>query len=195
MIKVVALDLGFVVLEIEIENQLKTLGIHEPWTSLSKWQAHWDFETGKKTDAQFYEDIRQRFNLKLADHEIAKGWLGIIKGFIPGIPELLSELHGKVKLVAITNTNSPHLKHFGQWPEFKCFDKIYASHEVGFRKPNREIYEHVVADLKVSADEIAFFDDLADNIATAKEVGFQAYRVYRSAEFIRETLRHHKVLK
>ncbi len=188
MIKVVALDLGNVVLDIDIETHLRALGIKEEWSSLSQWKAHWDFETGKLSTAAFYQAVRDRFSLTLKDQEIERGWLAIIRGFLPGIPELLAELNPRVQLVAVTNTNAPHMNLFCQMKEFEAFHHIYASNEVGFRKPDRQIYQTVINGTKVKANEIAFFDDLHENIAAAQALGIQAFHCYRSADRIRSTL-------
>lgn len=188
MIKVVALDLGNVVLEIDIEKNLRSIGITEEWKTLSHWKAHWDFETGKMPTEEFYQAIREKFSLKQTDQEIESAWLNIIVGFLPGIPELLKEIHSHVKLVALTNTNPPHVALFHKMPEFQNFHKIFASNEMGHRKPDREIFEAVARDMKVAPNEILFFDDLPENIEAAKAFGLNAIHCYRSAKLIREKL-------
>lgn len=187
-ISAVALDLGNVVFEIEIETHLRSLGITEKWETLSHWKAHWDFETGKLSTPQFYQAIREKFSLDRSDQEIEAAWLKIIVDFLPGIPELLRDIREKVTLVALTNTNPPHVNHFKKMPEFKSFHKIFASNEVGHRKPDREIFESVARELKLPPSEILFFDDLPENVDSAKGVGFQAIHCYRSAELIRKSL-------
>jgi len=187
-IKVIALDIGNVVLDIDIETHLQNLGIREPWSLLSQWPAHWDFETGKLDSAGFYQAVRERFSLSLTDNEIEFQWNKIIRGFLPGMSELLRQLSKKAKVVAITNTNPPHVSLFRQMKEFENFHYIFASHEVGHRKPGREIFEFVVQNLKVAPQEIAFFDDLKENVEAANQVGLQAFHCYRAPDLIRKTL-------
>jgi HAD superfamily hydrolase (TIGR01509 family) len=194
MIKVVALDLGNVVLEIDIETHLRSIGITEEWKTLSHWKAHWDFETGKMATNDFYQAVRERFSLRQNDQEIESAWLKIIVGFLPGIPELLKDIRTHVKLVALTNTNPPHVELFKKMPEFQSFHKIFASNEVGHRKPDREIFEAVAREMKVQPGEILFFDDLPENIEAAKTAGLNAVHCYRSTELIREKLREFGVL-
>jgi putative hydrolase of the HAD superfamily len=50
------------------------------------------------------------------------------------------------------------------------------------RKPNAEAYDHVVAAIGVAPQRIVFFDDLAENIAAARERGLQAVHVRSSAD-------------
>ena len=56
------------------------------------------------------------------------------------------------------------------------FSLIIESSKVGFRKPEKQIYKHVLEVLKVNAKEILFIDDLGINLKPAKELGFQTYK-------------------
>ena len=44
------------------------------------------------------------------------------------------------------------------------FDRCFASHEIGLLKPDRRIYEHVVAQLECRPEAIVFFDDTMKNV-------------------------------
>jgi epoxide hydrolase-like predicted phosphatase len=55
------------------------------------------------------------------------------------------------------------------WDEM--FDVIVISGEVGMRKPDREIFEHTVDLLGLTAAETVFVDDLAANVHAAADVG------------------------
>jgi putative hydrolase of the HAD superfamily len=58
-----------------------------------------------------------------------------------------------------------------------AFDRIFASHELGLRKPERAAFERVCALTGTSAASILFFDDLAENVQAAKDAGFQGVLV------------------
>jgi putative hydrolase of the HAD superfamily len=55
------------------------------------------------------------------------------------------------------------------------FDGVYYSHLIRLRKPNREIYEYVLADAELVPEETVFFDDLEPNVLAARQVGIQAF--------------------
>jgi putative hydrolase of the HAD superfamily len=55
-------------------------------------------------------------------------------------------------------------------------DTIVYSHEVGYAKPDRRIYELACARLEVSPAESVFVDDLEVNVAGALSVGMQAIK-------------------
>ena len=56
------------------------------------------------------------------------------------------------------------------------FSLIIESSKVGFRKPEKQIYKHVLEVLKVNAKEILFIDDLGINLKPARELGFHTYK-------------------
>jgi len=55
------------------------------------------------------------------------------------------------------------------WDEM--FDVIVISGEVGMRKPEPDIFAHVLARLGVPAEQTVFVDDLAHNVAAAAALG------------------------
>ncbi len=50
---------------------------------------------------------------------------------------------------------------------------------MGIMKPDAEIYERVLQDAGLVADETLFLDDNADNIAAAKTLGIQTIHVQK----------------
>ena len=57
------------------------------------------------------------------------------------------------------------------------FDSSFPSYVTGFMKPERMAYEHALGQLRVPAQDVCFFDDLAPNVAAAREVGVNAFCV------------------
>jgi putative hydrolase of the HAD superfamily len=74
------------------------------------------------------------------------------------------------------------------------FDRCFASHEIGLLKPDRRIYEHVVAQLECRPEAIAFFDDTMKNVEAARNFGFDAHHV-EGLEALKETLRDLGIIK
>ena len=56
---------------------------------------------------------------------------------------------------------------------YKNFDEIIVSCNVGIRKPNMEIYQLAVKELKISPKEILFIDNQKWNISPAKKLGMK----------------------
>ena len=55
------------------------------------------------------------------------------------------------------------------------FEKAYYSHKVGMRKPNADIFEFVLEDANINAEETLFIDDTKINIDTATRLGFKTH--------------------
>ena len=51
-------------------------------------------------------------------------------------------------------------------------EHAYFSHEIGLKKPNRDIFDHVVANSHIKPEESIFIDDNEANIKAAKALGF-----------------------
>ena len=57
------------------------------------------------------------------------------------------------------------------------FKKVYLSHQLNLRKPNKPIFECVLNDSNLIAEETLFIDDSEEHIATAKQLGIKAYHL------------------
>lgn len=76
----------------------------------------------------------------------------------------------------------------------ELFDVFVSSAHVGMRKPNRDIYEYTLGQIRekwgndIRPEEIVFLDDIGENLKTGKKVGFKTIRVFlgRSKEAVRE---------
>lgn len=57
----------------------------------------------------------------------------------------------------------------------KDLDKVYASADIGFKKPSPEFFSKMIDDIKgISKDEILFWDDDEENVQGAKDFGIHA---------------------
>lgn len=58
----------------------------------------------------------------------------------------------------------------------KDYDYVFLSFELGYRKPDIEIYEEVQKRLPFNKEDILFIDDRLDNIESAKEFGWNTFQ-------------------
>jgi len=142
------------------------------------------FEKGEISVEQFRKEIRSLAQIPLTDTQIDKAWCS----FLCDIPieklEILSKLKEKFRLLLLSNTNRMHIETIGMEEFsksgktiFDFFDKCYFSYEMGMAKPDAEIFEAVLADAGVAANECLFLDDGHKNIETANKLGIQTYLV------------------
>jgi putative hydrolase of the HAD superfamily len=94
---------------------------------------------------------------------------------------LLGSISQYYRTFLLSNTNAIHLNYYfnylqgiyGTFGYLHLFEKAYFSHEIHMRKPNADIFEHVVTDSGINPGETLFIDDFIENIETASKLGFQ----------------------
>lgn len=189
-IKAILFDIGEVLLEINSNNFFESLNL-PPSSEVSDFldsKLHHDFEKGRVTADDFLCELSH--NLKIDGlSRIQVAWNSIINREVSGIKSLLNQLSESYQLYCLTNTNSIHHDHFmTKFDIFQLFDEIYASHELGFRKPESSAYHLAIEKMGAMPNEVLFFDDRIENIKAAREVGLVAFQVSRSATRIKEII-------
>jgi HAD superfamily hydrolase (TIGR01549 family) len=97
---------------------------------------------------------------------------------------LLKDLNKKYDIYLLSNTNSIHISEFKNIMGYekyevfyKLFKKVYYSHEIGFRKPNKEAFQLILDENNLNADEVLFIDDSPQHIEGAKNLGIKTYHL------------------
>jgi putative hydrolase of the HAD superfamily len=104
-----------------------------------------------------------------------------------GMDELLQRLKKHYPLYLISNTNEMHFNHVKRrFKILRHFKKTFPSHEMGYRKPDREIYEKVLRRIKLLPQETVFIDDIPKFVRGARRVGMHAIRFRSKNQLIRE---------
>ncbi|MDR1503637.1 MAG: HAD family phosphatase [Prevotella sp.] len=142
-----------------------------------------EYEEGKINREDFVTEFRKLSNNPgVTAEQIDHAWLG----FLVDIPEykyqLLKDLRKKYKVYLLSNTN-PSVMGWAMTHEFSpeglpinvFFDKCYLSYEIGHAKPDREIFDFIIADSKMDPAETLFFDDGKANVEIGEKLGFQTY--------------------
>ncbi|MGE3973997.1 MAG: HAD family hydrolase [Bdellovibrionales bacterium] len=192
-LKAVFLDLGNVVLELNIQEAFEALGIRDPWKKLSEWNKHHLYETGKIPTDIFIAETKKYFNLNLEEAEFILKWNLIVKDVLPGVADVLKAIRSHVPLYALSNTNALHLEHYKNMKGMEHFNVIFASHLLGYRKPQREIFETVLSRIGIEPHEALFVDDMPENVQAAREVGLHAEVCMTSSEQLLKIFeRYHK---
>ncbi len=186
-IKNIIFDLGGVILNIDFkqtELAFAKLGIgnfNQYYTLQSALPLFDNLETGKISPEDFYEEFRKLTKIKLSNDEIMNAWNALLLNFPPERIEWLKIISKKYKIYLLSNTNEIHYNSFIQTfkKEFDdenfndLFIKAYYSHQLGLRKPSKEIFETVLKNENLNAAETLFIDDSETNINAAKSAGLQ----------------------
>lgn len=121
------------------------------------------------------------------------------------VPEVIARLVETpgVETALLSNTNHAHwITHIAtadapaRYPTAALLKHRHASHLMGLMKPDAEIYREFERLVGARAGEILFFDDLADNVRTARTLGWHAVHVDHTGDTatqIESALREHRV--
>jgi glucose-1-phosphatase len=183
-------DLGRVVLDIDFSKAVACWADHAGCKTddlvgrFVRTEAYWHHETGKISDAAYFESLRTSLGIPLSDAQFLEGWNAIFAGEMPGIAPLLARAAKRLPLYVFSNTNNAHVEYFSvvHADLLGHFREIFFSSSIGFRKPDPEAYDHVVKSIGLPAGRIVFFDDLVENVESARGRGLKAVHVKSSSD-------------
>jgi FMN phosphatase YigB (HAD superfamily) len=190
-IRNVILDLGGVILELDVERTIRAfhnLGFPSLQSSdiiLSKYPFFLEFEIGKITPGQFIEKIKKVSGDHISDAKVLEAWNAMILGFATDSIELLMELRGRYRLFLLSNTNAIHEVVYNRMLKQqhgienldRIFEKVYYSHRLKMRKPDPGIFRHVLYDSRLLPGESLYVDDTLVHVEMARSLGIRAHRL------------------
>lgn len=122
----------------------------------------------------------------------------VLLGEYDGVCEVIDSLHEVgIETAALSNTNHAHWEQLLEYPAISRLHHRHASHLLGLHKPDQAIYRAFEQHVNYRGNEILFFDDLPENVASAQAVGWNAVQIdYRgnTAEQFLTALQSHNVL-
>ncbi len=179
-------DLGNVIVDIDFNRVLGA------WSDFSRvplatlkqnftmGEAFHQHERGEISDEAFAEAMCHEMDLPLSYEQFAHGWQAVFVALRPEVIDTMNKLRGQGhRVVVLSNTNRLHTTFWpGEYPQIHdSADKIYLSQEMGMRKPEARIYQAVLQAEGFSAADTVFFDDNADNIEGANQLGITSILV------------------
>jgi len=193
--QILLFDLGGVVIDIDFDRALKHW---QPMSSLSPEELRAAFrfdepfqqhERGAIAAGAYFAHLRSALQLQADDAGIEAGWNTIFVGEIAETLSMIQAARAHTPCCAFTNTNASHQAAWSaMYPAVvQAFDRIFSSHEIGHRKPDRRAFEHIGQALGVPLGSIMFFDDLPANVEGAAAAGLRAVHV-RSPEDVHKAL-------
>ena len=136
------------------------------------------FENGNIGLEEFRKEIRRIFGIKAGDEEIDRAWAAFLADIPLENTTIVHNLSKKYRLFLLSNTNPIHIRKLEQFeqagrPLNQCFEKCYLSYEIGFSKPRKEFFEHVLKDSCLKAEECLLIDDGPANCRSAEALGMK----------------------
>ena len=128
------------------------------------------FELGRLEPRAYFDRVRERLGVAWDFEEFVMEWNGMLSEHTRR-SRLLAGLRDRYRLLILTNTNALHGECLRRWPVFRAAHYWIASHEVGLRKPDPQIYRAALQRAEVDAPSAVYVDDLDANVASARRLG------------------------
>lgn len=179
-------DLGGVLVDVNQDRIFEGLAQYLPESSsdlkarLLRVPALWEpFVVQEFSPQRLTREVNGILKSELTEAQVVAAFNAELGTTIETTAALLPSLKRRTQVGCLSNTNSIHWDRLLKAYEFMGhFDRRFASQLLGSAKPDRAIYEKVSDLLGVRPDEVLFFDDKTENVATAQKLGWHA-RVYR----------------
>ncbi|MGB0888499.1 MAG: HAD family hydrolase [Vicingaceae bacterium] len=144
-----------------------------------------DFETGKISETEFCEQIKEFSGIDKTNKEIIDAWNAMLLDFPPIRKELVLNLKNHFSTALLSNTNETHIRGFlpilkkdiNETSLSSMFHSVYYSNEIGFRKPDAEAFEFVLNQNEFLPQETLFLDDSIQHIEGAKKCGINTLHI------------------
>ena len=194
--KAIIFDLGAVILNINYQNTINEftkLGVKNAATFYSK-KVQTDLfnqiETGMISSNQFLKALQKETN-NANIIQVEQAWNAMLLDLPEERLQLIKKLKDNHNIYLLSNTNAIHINAFKEqlgdkkWLAFcELFDKMYLSHELGLRKPDVKIFEYILKEQKLKAEEVFFIDDSPQHIAGAKKLGIHSHHLLDNEDII-----------
>ena len=194
-IKAILFDLGNVLVFFDAKRSSRAfseaLGIPEDeiWKAFFISDMEKAYTRGEVSSEEFFRKVNDRFPSKLDFATFARLWNDIFTENHE-MDGLLKKLKKRYPLYLISNTNDLHFEYVRKkFPILHHFTHCFPSHQVGHRKPDRAMFEHVLSEIRLKPEETVFIDDVPEFVASAKALGICAIQ-FTSCGALESELRH-----
>jgi putative hydrolase of the HAD superfamily len=162
---------------------------------LFKSQIWYDLNLGFISEADAIQ--RYQSNLGIEQERLRQLMWKVKESLIPieGSFELLEKLYrASVPLYALTDNTHEIMAYLKMKYDFwRMFQGVVVSAEVGYLKPSKFIYDHLINTYQLIPSETLFIDDHPPNVEGAKAVNMQAI-VFENAEKCEYDLQEFRIL-
>lgn len=188
-IKNVIFDFGGVLIDVDYHKTIdafKSMGIanFEKLYSQADQEHLFDhYETGQISSQYFINQLISKTDGMVTANKIVNAWNAMLGEIHAANVESVEQLKEKgYNVYLLSNTNDIHIQvAFDRWNRLplvkpkELFDGIFLSQEIGMRKPNKDIFEHVLREISALPEEVLFIDDSVQHIRTAEQLGISTH--------------------
>lgn len=193
MIKNIILDFGDIFIDLDksaTPRAMQKFGFEQLTPELDLLFKN--YEKGLLSSNAFLETVSGFFP-RANREDLISAWNAILLDFPDNRLEFIEALsrENRYRLFLLSNTNDIHIEFVKQkmgmekFNRFKnAFEVFYLSYEMGMRKPDTEIFEHVVKANGLNVSETLFVDDTKENTDAAAGLGIHVWNLQVGKEDI-----------
>ena len=199
MIKNIILDFGDIFINLDkpaTAREMTRYGFAEITPELDTLFKN--YEMGLVSSNDFLKRTGHLFP-KASRQNLIDAWNAILLDFPDERLEYVESLakEGRYRLFLLSNTNEIHIDYvkatmgIGKFQRFKnSFEVFYLSYEMGKRKPDLAIFQQVLDENGLIAEETFFVDDTKENTDEASRLGIKTWNLIVGKEDITELKAH-----
>jgi len=191
-IEVIFFDIGGVLLQIHPEKMIKKISTitNIPFSTVQEsfpHDAHDAYERGQMTDYEWFGSFKTSLpnSSNLTENKFWEAW-SILLGEETDVTDILIQLKKTYRIWLLSNTNHSHIineiENNNIFP--KLVDGAVYSYNVGYRKPEQDIYKIACKLAVVAPERCVFIDDLEDNIRGANNIGLHGIHYKNTPDLI-----------
>ncbi|MDM0046842.1 HAD family phosphatase [Variovorax dokdonensis] len=192
VVRALLFDLGGVVFEFDFAHALahwaplSRLSEQELREAFSHDEDYCRHERGELDASAYFDTLRRKLALDATDEQIRVGWNAIFRSEIVQTLDAVQAARAFFPCFAFSNTNTTHHAAFRcAYPRIDhSFDRVFASSDIGMRKPEAAAFAHVCRAIGQPAKSVLFFDDLEENVRGAAACGLQVVHVKSPADVL-----------
>ncbi len=198
--KNIIFDLGAVIININPEKvkqllkEIMPIEFDNKYEALQKSGIFEAYEINEISSKQFIKRVEKIFDNKISESQIESIWNEMLLDIPARRIEILIEQKHKKNTFLCSNTNEIHINTIRRYLKNSffidglkpLFNKVYLSYELGIRKPNPKIFELILDENNLKAEETLFIDDSAEHIDSAASLGINT--IHLTADITLEKL-------
>ena len=187
-IKNIIFDLGGVLLDVDYDATIQAFkeqnvtDFDSFFTQAAQVKLFDRLDKGEILPQEFRDTLRQLSGVRIGDQQIDEAWNAMLGPFPEERMTLLKKVKTHYHIFLLSNTNAIHYPVYQEYMKVRfgmngledLFEKQYLSYRIGMRKPDVEIFQHVVDDSGLHPGETLFIDDSLQHVQGAEKAGLHA---------------------
>ncbi|MCX6790414.1 MAG: HAD family phosphatase [Candidatus Kaiserbacteria bacterium] len=142
---------------------------------------------GQISTTDFWNRVREITGITATDEELTQRWVRdyeVDNNVLDAVKNAKSQGY---KTCVCTNNNGIRLPILVEKYDLNSlFDVIVSSHEIGFTKPSKEIFQTLLDGLGITGQELVYSDDNPERLLGAKELGIHTFQFHNFEQYLSE---------